>query len=117
MVKLEDIDAAGQARKFTNDDVYFPTKVAAEDEDDGELTWAFFVRCRMEDAQQGLLGTIIEVDESTINTLFVVERLDGEELLVPAQEEFLLGIDQENRVVTVELPQGLLDLENVESAD
>ena len=77
LVKLEDIDSAEQARKFTNVDVYFPTKFAAEDADDGELTWAFFVGCRMEDAHHGLLGTIIEVDDSLINSLFVFDRLAG----------------------------------------
>ena len=117
LVKLDGIESAEKARMFTNVDVYFPVKFAQEAEDDGELTWAFFVGCRIEDVNVGALGTIVEVDESTINTLFVVERPDGEELLIPAQEDFMVDIDQENRMVVVELPEGLLDMESLESLD
>ena len=116
LVKLEGIDSSEKARMFTNVDVYFPVKFM-EETDDSELTWAFFVGCTIEDVNHGVLGTILEVDESTINTLFVVERPDGEELLIPAQEEFMVNIDPEKRLITVEIPEGLLDIENMESLD
>ncbi|KAA4022394.1 16S rRNA processing protein RimM, partial [Bacteroides ovatus] len=54
------------------------------------------------------------VDTTTVNTLFVVERAEEEELLVPAQEEFIVGIDQKQKLITVELPEGLLNLEELE---
>ena len=56
---------------------------------------------------------MIDVDTTTVNTLFVVER-EEEELLVPAQEEFIVGIDQKQKLITVELPEGLLNLEELE---
>ena len=56
---------------------------------------------------------MIDVDNTTVNTLFVVER-DEEELLVPAQEEFIVGLDQKQKLITVELPEGLLNLEELE---
>ncbi len=117
LIKLEGIETAEKARMFTNVDVYFPLKYAAEATEDDELTWNFFVGCRIEDVNHGLLGTIIEVDMTTINTLFVIERPDGEELLIPAQDEFMVDIDQEQRLVTVELPEGLIDIDGLESID
>ena len=59
---------------------------------------------------------MVEVDTATVNTLFVVEK-DGEELLVPAQEEFIVGIDQRRKLITVELPEGLLNLEDLDADD
>lgn len=115
LMKLEGIDTAERARIFTNVDVYFP-KQLAETAEEGELTWNYFVGFRMEDVNHGSLGEVIDVDTSTVNTLFVVEH-DGEELLVPAQEEFILGIDQEKRTITVELPEGLLDLDEADDDD
>ena len=56
---------------------------------------------------------MIDVDNTTLNTLFLVER-EEEELLVPAQEEFIVGIDQKQKLITVELPEGLLNLEELE---
>ena len=61
------------------------------------------------DENLGELGEITDIDESTINTLFVIES-DGEEILVPAQEEFILGIDRENREIFFNLPEGLVSL-------
>ena len=113
LVKLEGIDTAERARMFTNVEVYFPVK-HAEEAEDGELSWNFFVGFRMEDVRHGELGEVVEVDTTTVNTLFVVEQEDGEELLIPAQEEFIVEINQEKKLITVELPAGLLNLEDLE---
>ena len=113
LVKLEGIDTAERARMFTNVEVYFPVK-HAEEAEDGELSWNFFVGFRMEDVRHGELGEVVEVDTTTVNTLFVVEQEDGEELLIPAQEEFIVEINQEKKLLTVELPEGLLNLEDLE---
>jgi 16S rRNA processing protein RimM len=53
------------------------------------------------------------VDESTINTLFVIDH-QGTELLLPAQEEFIVNIDHEQRVMEVQVPDGLLQMEEAE---
>lgn len=113
LVKLEGIDTAERARMFTNVEVYFPVK-HAEEAEDGELSWNFFVGFRMEDVRHSELGEVVEVDTATVNTLFVVEQEDGEELLIPAQEEFIVEINQEKKLITVELPEGLLNLEDLE---
>lgn len=112
LVKLEGVDTAERARMFTNVEVYFPSK-HAEDAGQGELTWDFFVGFRVEEVNHGDLGEVTEVDTATINTLFVVDH-QGEELLIPAQEEFILNIDQKHKVITMDLPEGLLALDETE---
>lgn len=112
LVKLEGVDTAERARMFTNIEVYFPAK-HAEAAAPGELSWDFFVGFRIEEVHRGELGEVTDVDTTTINTLFVVDY-KGEELLIPAQEDFIVGIDQKQRVITVDLPEGLLALEDVE---
>lgn len=112
LMKLEGIDTAERARMFTNVEVYFPVKHVDEAEDGG-LSWSFFIGFRMEDVHHGYLGEVIDVDTTTVNTLFVVEGKE-EELLVPAQEEFIEGIDQQRKLITVNLPEGLLHLEELE---
>lgn len=62
----------------------------------------------------GLLGKIVDVDEATINVLFVIEQENGEELLLPAHEEFIMGLDKAKKEITVDIPEGLLDPEDVE---
>lgn len=112
LIKLEGIDSAERARMFTNIDVYFPVKFA-EEQDEAELTWHFFIGFVVQTVDGDTLGEIIDVDDSTVNVLFVIDR-SGEELLIPAQEEFISDIDQMHKLMTVNLPEGLLSLDSLE---
>ena len=106
LVKFEDIDTAEQARKFTNVEVYFPKKFMDEQED--VTSWNFFIGFRVEDVHHGYLGEITDVDDTTINVLFSIEK-DGEELLLPAHEEFIIDLDREKKVMEVDVPDGLIE--------
>lgn len=108
LVKFEDVDTVEKARTFTNVEVYFPVKYNDEDEDDTIPTWNYFVGFQVEDIHHGNLGEIVHVDDSTMNVLFVIEN-DGEEILLPAHEEFILGLDKKKRIVQVDIPEGLLE--------
>jgi 16S rRNA processing protein RimM len=112
LVKLEDVDTAEKARAFTNVEVYFPKKFVEEEADDempDEIpSWDFFEGFRVVDVRHGDLGEIVAVDESTMNVLFVIMQGDKETLL-PAHEEFILKLDRKNRVLTVDVPDGLLE--------
>ena len=44
-----------------------------------------------------------------MNVLFIIEREDGEELMLPAHEEFILDIDRKKKTMKVDIPEGLLD--------
>ncbi len=106
LMKLEGVDSDRQARMFTNVEVFFPKKYL--DEDDNEvLTWQYFIGFRVLDKQHGDLGEITAVDDSTMNILFCIEK-DGEELLLPAHEEFIRKIDKKKREILVQIPEGLL---------
>ena len=56
------------------------------------------------------IGTITAIDDNTDNWLFVVERPDGSEVLIPAHEEFISSINQEDKLMVMDLPIGLLDI-------
>ncbi len=106
LVKFEDIDTAEQARKFTNVEVYFPKKFMDKQED--VTSWNFFIGFRVEDVHHGYLGEITDVDDTTINVLFSIEK-DGEELLLPAHEEFIIDLDRKKKVMKVDVPDGLIE--------
>ena len=105
IVKFEDIDTQERARDLTGCDVFFPR--ALSDSDDDALTWAEIIGFSLIDAATGkTIGQIASVDDSTLNILFELE--DG--TLVPASEELITDVDKDNRTITIELPQGLLDI-------
>ena len=101
LVKFEDIDTAEKARMFTNVEVFFPVKYVEEQEE--VTSWNYFVGFAVDDVNHGTLGTISDVDDTTINVLFVIE------LLLPAHEEFILDIDHKKKRVKVDIPEGLLE--------
>ncbi len=109
LVKLERIDSAERARMFTNIEVYFPKKYADEEEETDDIpTWNYFVGFRVKDVHHGDLGEIVAVDDSTMNVLFAIEK-DGEEILLPAHEEFMVKLEKKKRLLTVDVPEGLLE--------
>ena len=57
---------------------------------------------------------IVGIDDTTANTLFEVSRTGASPsdhpVLIPVAEEFIKGVDNENREIRVTLPKGLLEL-------
>lgn len=107
LMKLIDIDSAEDARMFTNLEVFFPKSYVHEDEamQGGK---DFFLNYTVMEETHGCLGRIEEVDDSTANVLFVIDH-DGEQLLVPAVDEFVTNIDEKKKVIYMKLPEGLIE--------
>lgn len=110
LVKLENINDEETARRFTNKEVYYSLEEVDEDDDlVGDMTWDNFIGYEVIDEKLGVLGPIIDVDETTINVLLHIDY-KGEELLFPAAEELILSADHEAKKMIVALPDGLLDI-------
>ena len=106
LVKFEGIDSTEKARTLTNVEVYYPVKFMDDQEEIS--SWNYFIGFRVEDIHHGGLGTGVDVDDATMNVLFVIENGD-EEVLLPAHEEFILDIDRKKKILKVDIPDGLLD--------
>lgn len=106
LVKFEGIDSTEKARTLTNVEVYYPVKFMDDQEEIS--SWNYFIGFRVEDIHHGCLGTVVDVDDATMNVLFVIENGD-EEVLLPAHEEFILDIDRKKKILKVDIPDGLLD--------
>ncbi len=104
IVKVERMNSADDVRFLTNREVFIPREWIEESDN---YSWSYFRGFTAEDTNIGTLGCIIDVDDSTINTLFVVER-GAEEILIPAQEEFIENIDHKRRHIVFNLPEGLI---------
>jgi 16S rRNA processing protein RimM len=109
IIKLEGIDNADRAATFTGCDVYFPRELA--DGDDGELTWSEIVGFQILNHEDGQpIGEVTAVDLSTVNTLFEVRTPMGDQRLIPANDDLITLFDREHRTITMQLPEGLLEL-------
>jgi 16S rRNA processing protein RimM len=71
-----------------------------------QIAWSDLVGYRVIDRESGLLGTVAEVDEQTINTLLTLD--DGR--MMPIHEDFILSIDTRAHELHVNLPFELSSL-------
>lgn len=110
ITKLEDIDSLEAVQMLVNSPVYLEKKYQEELEED-EVSLNYFIGFKMIDGDNGKeIGTIIDIDDKTDNWLFIVEQADGNEVMIPAHEEFIAEIRQEEKTMVMDLPLGLLDL-------
>lgn len=107
LIKFEDIDDTDSAKLLLGRELYFPMKYITESEPlnygEGILGYKIYSAGK-------LIGTIEGVDDSTANVLFSVKTMSGEELLIPAVDDFVENIDDEKREIQMNLPEGLLDI-------
>lgn len=106
IVKVERMESAEDVRFLTNRDAYIPKQWV---EDSDELTWSYFKGFKAIDTVLGNIGEIVDIDDNTINTLFVIER-GNDEILIPAQEEFIADIDHDSKEIIFNLPEGLVSM-------
>ena len=114
LVKLDGIDSEEEAKGFVNKTIFaLKNQLASfldveEDEiyDDDDLEGYDIV-----DSNNSVeIGKITHVDTSTENVLFVAETADGDEIFIPAAEDFIIEIDDDEKVIRMNLPDGLVDL-------
>ena len=109
LIKLVDVESDEAARDFTNLEVFYPKTYYVENDEEATPD-DYFIGFTINDITHGTLGEVTAIDDSTINVLFVVTTPDDRELLIPVQEAFVRAIDEEERIIHMDLPDGLLDM-------
>lgn len=59
---------------------------------------------------KSLIGKIIDIEDSTENALFIIERENKEIIYVPIVVDFIENISTETLTIEMDLPLGLLEL-------
>ncbi len=105
LVKFCDIDTQQRAMDLTGCDVYFPRALTEETDDLPSL--ASLMGYSIVDGSTGkTIGRISSIDDQTANILFELE--DGR--LIPANDNLIEDIDTTQQQITMNIPEGLLDI-------
>jgi 16S rRNA processing protein RimM len=110
LYKFEGIDDEKQAREQLQGKTVFVHDRFVIEEDNDNQGLDCYVGFEVFDKVKGALGKIKEIDDTTANVLFVVDN-HGEELLIPATDYYITNIDEMNRVLEMDLPEGLVDFD------
>lgn len=107
-VKFVDVVDERSASILVNKRVLIPREIVKLAGGQPEDAWKYFIGFHVVDQHGEQLGSIEEVDDSTLNVLFVVVN-EKEEHLIPATEDFIVAIDEDEKIIEMHLPEGLLE--------
>lgn len=107
-VKFEDVDSIEEAEKLIKQTVYLQ-KSARPKSARGEFYNDEIIHFNVTDETAGPLGSIVEIIQAGPNRLLVVDH-GGSEVLIPVNSPFITSINKTKKMVTVNLPEGFLDI-------
>ena len=105
LITIAGIDSEDKAKRMVNKPIF---ALRCEVPETDEVYCDYFIGFSIEDEDGNVVGDITDIDDTTENALFVVDA-DGNQIFVPISENFILEIDDEKKVIIMELPQGLID--------
>ena len=105
IVKFDWVDTEKYAKRLIGASVYLYLDEIVDEALESEALLKGFV---LFDAGKGEVGEIEQVDDYSGNVVLTVKHGD-EELLVPFHPEFVVEIDEEQKRLTLNLPEGLIE--------
>ncbi len=108
LIKFKDITDEEHAKAFIKKEIFYPKSFLPEGEEP-ETASDYFIGYTIIDKNNGPIGVIMDIDNSTMNVLFVV-KYKKEELYIPASDEYVCEIDDVEKTILMDIPEGLLDL-------
>lgn len=109
LLTIDGVTDESQAAALSGKTLFALNEELGEEDSDGGFYVEDLVGYTLYDTGDTRIGVIEDVEDSTANTLLMV-RHDGEIVYVPVAEELITGWDSENRTLTMNLPEGLLDI-------
>lgn len=108
-MKLEGVDTETDAERLLRAEAYLPMECLPELNDDQFYYHEVQGFCAENASDGSRIGTIVRVDDASVQALFVIER-QGKEILVPVVDDFIDRVDKPRRTIRFRLPEGLLEL-------
>lgn len=112
LLTIDGIANEQMASRLVNHDIFALKRDfsdASEDADADGYPLDYFIGFELRDSDGSRVGEITDVDEQTENAIFIVDR-DGTELMVPANDDLIVEFDIDKRLMVMDIPEGLLDL-------
>ena len=106
LIKFEKIDSEDKVKLLTGKAAYLPSDMIMPYDDDAPGQ-NYIIGYTVTDDKLGVIGKITDVDDSTINTLLIVDY-NGSEVLIPAA--LITTIHKDSKTTNVSLPEGFLEI-------
>ena len=101
LLKLDGIDTEQAAKRLLD----CPVLAAKQFCQDSNVPVSALIGYTVEDTRMGKIGSVSDIDDTTINTLLLLDN--GK--VIPIHEDFIENIDSEKKQIVLSLPEGLLE--------
>jgi len=114
-LKFEDCNSKEAAIELTSKQIFMRTKDLLPEEEkvleseEGPF-YEKYVDHLIKDKTLGQLGRIIEVIEYPQQEMAAI-LMNGKEVLIPLNEQLIISINEEAKIIEMDLPEGLIDLD------
>lgn len=107
-VQLQDVTKMEQAVAFVGRAVFLPNEMMPQLDDD-DFYFSEIKGFMLVDKRKGEVGRISDVLEYPTQAVIQIMR-DGKEILIPVHDDIIKKVDKKNKVLTVDAPEGLIDM-------
>jgi 16S rRNA processing protein RimM len=108
IVKFKEFDNINQVEGFRKCDLMV-TRENAVPLAEGEYFLCDVIGCRVEDERGNEIGTVTDTIETRANSVFVIQTVDGKEVLFPNIPDCIREVDVSAGVVVARVMKGLMD--------
>ncbi len=106
LLRLQGYQSINQVESFVGGSICLPEEQLPDLESD-EYYWTQLKGVQVIDLQRGELGTLQQMFSTAAHDTYVVKGEQGE-ILIPAVKQFILEVDLQQRIMRVDLPEGLV---------
>ncbi len=107
-IQFEDVYSEAEADAILKTDVYLPLEMLPE-LSGNQFYFHEVIGFMLEDVNFGKIGRIDSINDATAQPLFVTKTEDSE-ILIPMTDDFIKKIDRKQKIVWVETPEGLIEM-------
>lgn len=108
ILKFKEFDSINDVEQYKKCDLYVSRKNAVKlEENENFIVDLIGMHVVLEDGTE--FGIMKDVLQTGANDVYIVEMLDGREVLLPAIPECILDVDLDSETMTIHLMKGLLD--------
>lgn len=113
LIKLQGVDSVDDASRFVNKIIYGRREDMLDyfDAEEGDVALpGDLAGYKVIDGSHGYLGNLQRIDDTTINTLMIVDEGPFGEIYIPFNEDFIEAIDNVEKEIHTILPEGLVEI-------
>ena len=111
LFQLKGIETENEAKELIKCEVFIHKDFLADGMSAADMEGGnFFIGFSIYTENGKFIGVINDIDDSTENVLFQLFDEENNEIIIPATDDFVVEIDEVNKKIIMNLPEGLLSI-------